>query len=366
MDAREPIAVTHATIVGLGNIGSALVPLVARMADIERVTLVDPDDYAESNLASQSIDRAALSKRKVDVQAACIRAINPRLTVSSYAESIENVPLASLRDSILLSCVDQRQARQTINRIAWRSGTPWIDAAVGADSLVRLSTFTPATGAPCLECSWDSTTYELLEQRYACKGQASVPATDAPAELGGLAASLQAAELRKFVTGAGDTLSGAQLMFDTASYSKHLNRFKRSDACRFDHAVWAARDITVDLDEIRLGGLLDLVDAGRDVAISLEGHTFVTGLDCIACGAHAAIELSLLLRLPSARRSCKCGGSMFPPGFFAAESIRGADLAATEADRSLASIGFRSGDVLTVSDAAAGVRHVELKGCAAR
>ena len=49
---------TTVIIVGLGGIGSAVVPLVARLPGIASMILIDPDFYAESNLSSQTIHRA--------------------------------------------------------------------------------------------------------------------------------------------------------------------------------------------------------------------------------------------------------------------------------------------------------------------
>ena len=240
-----------ATLIGLGNIGSALAQLVARMPGISALTLVDPDVYSESNLSTQAIDGAASGKPKVTVQAALISAINPQISVEPIQDRVENVPLAVLRSSVLISCVDNRRARQTINRISWRCGSPWIDAAVDAPSLVRVNTSMPGESA-CIECGWTEISYELLEQDYACNvgSEISVPATAAPAELGTLAASLQAAELRKLLSGAtnGASLVGAQVMLDTATHMTHLSRFERNEHCRFDHERW---EIETAFDELK-------------------------------------------------------------------------------------------------------------------
>ena len=59
------------TIVGAGgNIGSHLVPHIARLAGVSQVTLIDPDIYTEANIPSQDIDRRDVGKRKVVPQPA--------------------------------------------------------------------------------------------------------------------------------------------------------------------------------------------------------------------------------------------------------------------------------------------------------
>ena len=51
----RPGADKHIWIVGLGNIGSFLAQLVARISSVARLTLVDFDSYSAANLVSQSI-----------------------------------------------------------------------------------------------------------------------------------------------------------------------------------------------------------------------------------------------------------------------------------------------------------------------
>ena len=352
-----------ATLIGLGNIGSALAQLVARMPGISAITLVDPDVYSESNLSTQAIDGAASGKPKVAVQAALISAINPQISVEPIQDRVENVPLAVLRSSVLISCVDNRRARQTINRIAWRCGSPWIDAAVDAPSLVRVNTYMPGKSA-CAECGWTEISYELLEQDYACDvgSEISVPATAAPAELGTLAASLQATELRKLLSGTtnGAPLVGAQVMLDTATHARHLSRFERNEQCRFNHESWEIEISELEPRASTLADVFDAVDAGPGSALRLEGHTFATFLDCVACCKRMSIGPAIYSRLSAAERTCECGGWLFATGFFSFESISRDELSRSKLDTKLGSLGFRVGDVISVAHASGSVRHLEI------
>jgi len=355
---------SSATIIGLGTIGSAVASLVARMPEISHLTLVDPDGYTESNLVNQAIDTSAPGKPKVEVQAALIHAIDPQIRVDVIEAQVENVPLACMDSSILVSCVDNRSARQTINRIAWRCGKPWIDAAVGAPSLVRINAYVPGESAPCIECSWDERSYDLLDQEYPCDaGAIPVPATDTPAELGTIAASLQVGELRRLLGGAANdaSLVGAQLMIDTATHARHLCRLERNELCRFDHEVWKIEAAALSSQESTLANLFDAVDDRSDSAISLEGHSFATTVDCVACGRRSTVGLSLYGRLSMDERSCSCGGRMFAPGFFSFEAIRRSDLSATNMGLTLAAVGLQSGDVISVTEGPGTARHIEIR-----
>jgi hypothetical protein len=300
---------------------------------------------------------------KVQVQASSIHAIDPEKSVEPIAERVEAVPIGLLRESIIVSCVDNRRARQTINRIAWRCGSSWIDAAVDGSSLVRVGAFSADSNAACLECNWDAGSYELLEQEYPCDGAGTnVPATNAPAELGGIAASLLAAELRKRLNGrtAHSVLASSQLMLDTSTYSRHLNRFEHNQECRFDHEVWTPETVEIDPGESTLGDLFELASTDTNAAIGLEGHSFATRLHCVDCGKHTSVELSLVLRMSPGLRRCDCGGRMYAPGFSSTELIRASDVPTAEPPRTLGAIGFRRGDILTVSSDRDAVRHVEI------
>ena len=350
-------------IIGLGTIGSSVASLVARMPHVSAVTLVDPDSYDTSNLATQAIDISALGRPKVEVQTGLLKAINPLLEVEAFADRIENVPLAFLRNSILLSCVDNRRARQTINRIAWRCDSPWIDAAVGTETLVRISVCAPGDAAPCLECSWDEKSYDLLEQEYPCSVEnETAPATGAPAQLGALAASLQVTELQKLISdrNADGSLVAAQLMFDTATHVIHLGHFTRDEKCRFDHQRWVIESVDLDPLENSLADLFASTCARSDQAISVEGHSFATFLDCVKCGKRSHVGLSLYRRLSDGARTCDCGGRMFALGFFSSESISQDELSTQKLSARLSTLGIRTGDVISVTDASGDARHLEI------
>ncbi len=203
----------------------------------------------------------------------------------------------------------------------------------------------------------------MLEQEYPCDaGNIPVPATGAPAELGALAASLQAGELRRLLGGAANdaSLVGAQLMLDTVTHTRHLCRFERNEQCRFDHEMWKVEAVALSPQESSLVELFDAVDAGPDPAISLEGHSFAMYVDCVACGRRSNVGLSLYGRLSDGDRTCSCGGRMFAPGFFSFEAISRSSLSTMNLGLKLDAQGFCAGDVVSVSSGADTTRHIEI------
>ena len=214
-------------IVGAGgNIGSHLVPHLARMRQVDRVTLIDRDVYEARNVYAQDITPRDVGKPKAVVQARRLRRIRPSLHVEAISDAVERIPMGTLRSDVILSCLDSRISRQQVSQFAWRLGIPLIDAGVEAGGLLaRVNVYVPGRDTPCLECAWDDRDYDALEQTYPCLGHAEVAATNAPSSLGSLAASLQAIECLKLLDGRADqAVVGKQVLLgrDSSQPIRHL------------------------------------------------------------------------------------------------------------------------------------------------
>lgn len=342
------------TVVGLGTIGSHLVPPLGRIREVTGVILIDPDVYQEPNLRSQNINQAEVGERKVAVQESRLRQINPQLQVTTFFEPIESVPLGRIRADVIIACVDSRSSRQWINQVAFRLGTTWVDAAVDADSqLVRVNAYRPGPDAPCLECAWSAQNYALLEQNYACEGAPETAATSAPAELGALAASLQAAEIRKLITGqANNTLIGRQLTTDCLHHQHRVHSYRRNPNCRFDHKTWEIRRLSSGADELTLGDAFELAPRGLSPEFRVEGQFFLGGLDCPACGRKSRRALRLSNRITPRQLLCRhCGDRLIANGFETVDRLAAARLPASTLQRPLRTLGLRSGDVFSLLEA---------------
>ncbi len=351
-----------------GNIGSHVVPLLARMPEIGRLVLIDPERYEPRNGMNQAVTRRDQGRLKAKVQAARVRAINPGVAVQAVPAAVERVPLAALRADAIVACLDSRAARQHVNRAAWLLGVPWLDAGVRADgSLARVTLFRPGPDAPCLECGWSDRDYAALEQRHACGG-AVTPPTGAPAALGALAASLQALALAQLLRGDPAALGpGGEVVVDTAHHRHFLTARRRSPDCRLaEHAPWAIEPLPRDAAAEPLAALLDQVrqrlrlnGSGPAPALRVEGHRFVREVTCPRCHTRRRP-----LRVQAAVRgrdlACpRCRRRMAVTGFGLADRLDSAGLTRRELARPLTSLGLRSGDVLSAG-AGAGWIHFEV------
>jgi hypothetical protein len=283
-----------------------------------------------------------------------MRAIDPALSVTAFVERVENVPLGVLRTSVILACLDSRSARRTVNTAAWRNGVPLIDAGVHGDELLaRINVYWPGPSEPCHLCSWDGADYAALEQEYPCGGTPVVRATNSPAALGSLAASLQALECRKLLAGARQQLAlGSEVILSALGHQLFVTRFARNADCRFDHEVWNVERLAAPPDHLSVGEALALGPDDGSRRLRIANQLFVRGLVCPACGERRDVHLQLLGRLRAALRTCaQCGQPLRASGADAFEWLSEDDVEGRMREVPLASLGVRAGDVVSVAGA---------------
>ncbi len=341
----------HFVVAGAGgNTGSHLLPLLARMAEVSRLTLVDPDVYTANNLAVQNLDCADVGRPKVAAQAARLARIRPDLAISPVHLRIEDAAWGQLGCDLFLSCLDSRASRQRLNEIAWRMDIPWFDCGVlGSQDLVRVSGYVPAPDSPCLECAWDSGPdgeYAHLAQEYLCGTEAVAFPTMASPALGGLAASLLAIEIARFMRGdLSGSIAGRQLILNARQRAAQVTTERRNHGCRFDHRTWEIEPWSCALSGMSVAAALAQVGS-----FGVDSHRFVGELICPACGRH---ERYLRLNRPFARCAA-CDRRMAPAGFDARDRLE-LPLGSEWLRRTLAEVGLRGGDVVS-----SGQKHYQL------
>ncbi len=364
---RKPGAIHHVMIVGAGNIGSFLAPLVARIATVAVITVVDPDRFEPHNLTGQSIRRADIGRAKALVQKRRIAEIDPRIEVRAVVRRFEDFPIGADLPDVILTALDGRAPRMAVNQAAWHlGGIPVIDTGVNPDgSLVRLSTQLPSPDAACLECTWSDQDYAELEQRYACDGEVLAAApTGAPAALGGLAASLQALECERLLEGA--PLAPREVMI-SAEWDRHfVTPLRRNPDCRFDHQRFDLEVFDRSPGDLQFGEVLEIAGGSSEARFRVEGNLFVHTVRCASCGVfRKTLRLRNRLR-PRELRCGACGGSMSFGGFDCTEWLDRHTLHPLRR-RSLRSAGLAPGDVLTIAAAGSELhRHFVLAGATTR
>ncbi len=334
------------TVIGAGNIGSHVLPLLVRLREVDRIRIVDPDSYESNNLTSQQVDVHEVGRPKALVQARRLRAVRPDVSLEPVVARVEDVPPGRLRSDLLVGCLDSRRARQRVNEVAWRLGIAWVDAGVHpAEMLVRVSVYIPSSEAACMECAWSERDYELLERVYPCTPSPAAQSTEAPAPLGALAASLQALECGRLL--AGDrSMAGKEIVMHARSGRLYRSDLRRSRTCRFDHEIWRI--------EGALPGRMTIGEALEIGPLSVPGKYFTLSAVCRRCGRRTkALRLTNGAGLVKAK--CRsCGGQLQAPGFELMERLDGG-LPERWRRRCLSAAGVVSGEIVAL-----GERYVEV------
>lgn len=145
----------HVVLFGLGGVGGYVAEALAR-AGIGRLTLVDDDTVAESNLNRQIIALAStLGRPKAEAAAERVRQINPACQVEPVAlfympETADQLPLAGA--DYVVDAVDTVTAKLEIIGRARAAGVPVISCMGTGNKLhpelLRLSTLEKTEGCP--------------------------------------------------------------------------------------------------------------------------------------------------------------------------------------------------------------------------
>jgi hypothetical protein len=203
-----------------------------------------------------------------------------------------------------------------------------------------------------LECAWGERDYAELSTVHPCDaGAAETPATNSPACLGALAAALAAIECQKLISGqSAAALIGRQVLIEAGTQKQFVTSFRRNPDCRFDHATWKISPLRQVPQELTIGALIRPVQSAEAPAsLAFGGQPIVKRLDCPGCGCTRQ-TFRMQSRLRRNDRFCdRCGRQMLSAGFHMKTRLARADLGPGDAARSLASLGLRPGDVISVS-----------------
>ena len=339
------------------------------------MTLVDFDRYESGNIRAQNILPGDVGKSKVQAQARHLRQIAPGLQIRPKHARFEELTLSEVRSDLLVSCLDSRIARTHLNEAAFRLNAPLLDGAVQGSTLQgRVAVFLPGTETPCLECQFSDRDYAALEQVDSCSGPSRAAPTNAPAALGAIVAGMQATEILKVAEGRwNQVLVDRQVFVDFNYHKQYVTRFCRNPNCRFDHQVWSIKQLDSEAGPRNLVELARVMHPDTSPAETCEnslrlrvrGQSFVRRLVCPGCRQMQQVLMLERCLATSPGTCAACNGPMLVSGFDKTEWLDLATVQRRDLTRSLASLGFRRGDVLTIRDGG-GDRHLEWQGRTAR
>ncbi|MDJ0754658.1 MAG: ThiF family adenylyltransferase [Ardenticatenaceae bacterium] len=166
---QEVVREATALVIGAGALGNEVLKNLALMG-IGRLIIADFDTIDDSNLSRSVLFRAEdRGRRKVDVAAQRVKELNPDVQVKTWHGDINHgLGLGVFRHAdVIIGCLDNREARLSIDRFAQSVGRPWVDGAI-QELMGIVRVFWPAKGGANYECTLSDRDYQLISLRYSC------------------------------------------------------------------------------------------------------------------------------------------------------------------------------------------------------
>ena len=211
-------------IIGAGGLGAPAAMYLAA-AGVGKIGIADADVVDLSNLQRQIIHTTAdVGRPKVESAAETMRAINPDVEVVTYHEFISSANIMDIiKDyDFVLDGTDNFPAKFLINDACVMADKPFSHAGI-LRFKGQLMTVIPHQ-SPCYRCVFK--TMPPKDAIPTCKQAGVIVA------MAGVIGSLQALEAVKFLTGAGELLTGRLLTFDALTMKFHTVKLPpRGDGC---------------------------------------------------------------------------------------------------------------------------------------
>lgn len=211
-------------VVGAGGLGSpALMYLAA--AGVGTIGVIDDDVVDNSNLQRQVVHRDAdIGTPKVFSAEKFMRAQNPAIDVLPFNRRLtEEIAEDLIADfDLVLEGSDNFATRYLVNRVCAKLGKPVIGGALSQWE-GQISTFDPASGAPCYQCIFPEAPAPGLAPNCSEAGVVG--------PLPGVIGAMMAVEAIKEITDSGQGLRGRMLIYDAMYAETRMIRISKRDGC---------------------------------------------------------------------------------------------------------------------------------------
>jgi len=284
---RDKVAAAKVLVVGAGALGNEVVKNLTLMG-VGQILVIDFDTIEAANLSRSVLFREADTKRKKSqVVAARAKELNPNTKIQYlHGDVTTELGLGIIRRmDVIIGCLDNREARLAINRMAHWMGKPWVDGAI-QELLGLVRVFVPGQGA-CYECTLTEQARRDLALRYSCPLLArenillgKVPTTPTIASIIG---AMQSQEALKLIHDM-DVEPGKVIHYNGLNNQMHTTAYTHQEDCE---SHWIYGDITelpISAHTATLEELLGIIkiDLGEEAVIELD-QEIVLVLECMGC-----------------------------------------------------------------------------------
>src|SRR4051794_40006967 len=223
LEGQTKLLEAKVLLLGAGGLGSPTALYLAA-AGVGTLGIVDDDVVDLSNLQRQVIHTTdRIGTPKVDSAEEAIRAINPGVNVVKYQTRLDASNIMEIIDGydVIVDGVDNFPTRYLLNDATVRLGIPVVSASIlGFDG--QLSVFKPHEG-PCYRCLYPVPPPAEMAPSCGANGVLGV--------LPGTMGLLQATEVVKLVTGAGEPLVGRLLLYEALGATFTELKVRRDPEC---------------------------------------------------------------------------------------------------------------------------------------
>ncbi|HNS39995.1 MAG TPA: ThiF family adenylyltransferase, partial [Promineifilum sp.] len=286
---QEVVRNATVLVIGAGALGNEVIKNLALMG-IGNILIADFDTIEDSNLSRSILFRTSdRGRRKVDAAAAAVKKINPDVKVKAWHGDINfEMGLGVFRHvDAIVGCLDNREARLSINRFSWAVNRPWVDGAI-QELMGIVRVFRPGDGA-CYECTLTDQDYQIINLRYSCPLlarqdilQGKVPTTPTSASI---VAAFQTQEALKLIHGM-EVQPGKALMINGLTNDIYTTEYPVKEFC-MSHSTL---DPIVELpeasaDKTTLAELLAVARErlGPEAVLEFDSE-LVVSMVCGSCG----------------------------------------------------------------------------------
>jgi adenylyltransferase/sulfurtransferase len=281
---------------------------------VGNILIADFDTIEDSNLSRSVLFRESdRGRRKSEVAAEAVKTLNPDVNVKAWHGDINyELGLGVFRNvDVIIGCLDNREARLSINRFSWAINRPWVDGAI-QELMGIVRVFWPGQGA-CYECTLTDLDYQIINLRYSCPLlarenilQGKVPTTPTSASI---VAAFQTQEALKLIHDM-EVQPGKAMMINGLTNDIYTTEYPIKDGC-MSHATM---EPIVELEEATaekttLRDLLTIARErlGEESVLEFDSELVVC-MQCPECGLETPV-FKRMARLYESEFACpNCGG----------------------------------------------------------
>jgi adenylyltransferase/sulfurtransferase len=310
---QEVVRNATVLVVGAGALGNEVLKNLALMG-VGNILIADFDTIEDSNLSRSVLVRESdRGRSKSEVAAEAVKALNPDVRVKAWhGDNNYELGLGVFRNvDVIIGCLDNREARLSINRFSWAINRPWVDGAI-QELMGIVRVFWPGQGA-CYECTLTDLDYQIINLRYSCPLlarenilQGKVPTTPTSASI---VAAFQTQEALKLIHDM-EVQPGKAMMINGLTNDIYTTEYPIKDGC-MSHATM---EPIVELEEATaekttLRDLLTIARErlGEESVLEFDSELVVC-MQCPECGLETPV-FKRMARLYESEFACpNCGG----------------------------------------------------------